>query len=181
MDPQPIPYATPSRRGGPSPEVLTAPTVGWRTAAGAAWLAAVLAVAWGAVTTLCDQEQALASLLARVAGGEPFAPADLVAAVAGRGGFALAVGGLAAVVLYHWPTRRLAWAVVLPVAAGLGTAVAMAADSPAGGWVPGLSGAVALQAGLVYAGTHLGRPLARWLARHLVPPPLRASLVAVWI
>ena len=44
MDPQPISYATPARKdtrpaGGP---VLTGATVGWRTLAGAAWLAGVL-------------------------------------------------------------------------------------------------------------------------------------------
>ena len=40
---------------------------------------------------------------------------------------------------------------------------------------------VAAQAGLVYTGTLLGRPVARWLARRLVPPPLRPAVIALWV
>ncbi len=41
--------------------------------------------------------------------------------------------------------------------------------------------AVALaQAGLAYLGTFAGRPLARWLAAHLLPPPLRAAVSGLW-
>ena len=182
MDPQPIPYATPARKGvpplDPSTDVLTAATVGWRTAVAAAWLAGVLAAAAWAVATLYDQQQG-AGVDAVLTPGRPPPLVGLAWALAGPVAFAVGVGAVAAVVLYHWTVGRLAWVATLPAVAGVGSAFGAAASiNPP---VLGLLATAAVQAGLVYAGTHLGRPVARWLARRLVPPPLRPSLIALWL
>ncbi len=184
MDPQPIPYATPTRRGAPavpspSPEVLTSATVGWRTAAAAAWLAGVLGAAGYAVATFYDQQQGTG--LTSLVGAGP-AVAAWVCTLGPPAAFAVAVGAVAAAVLYHWTAGRLAWVAAGPAVAGVGSALVVAQSSAAGPpALLGLAAVIAGQAAGVYAGTWVGRPLARWLARRLVPPPLRASLVAVWV
>ena len=180
-DPQPIPYATPGRRAAPTGDVLTAATAGWRTAAAAAWLAGTLAAAAYAIITFYDQQQAVAAAPLNLAGGLP-AMASLAVALAGPAAFPVGVGAAAAGTLYFRPVGRLLWVVCLPAVAGCASAVVMAqyaaAPAPA---VLVLAAAVVTQAGLAFAGLQLGRPVGRWLARHLVPPPLRASLIAVWV
>lgn len=175
-DPRPIPYATPIRKGGPTPEGPTG--VGWRTAAGAAWLAGVLSAAAWVVATLYDQQRALP--LELLTAGQVPSPAALIGDYAGSAAFAVAVGAGTAAVLYHRTVGRLAWAAALPAVGGCWSALLLAGQGPTAAAVVGLLGTVAAQAGLVYAGTHLGRPLARWLTGRLVPPPLRPSLLGLW-
>ena len=121
-DPQPLTYATPARQdtrppGGP---VLTGATVGWRTAAGAAWLAGVLGAAGFTLTTLYGQQQSM-PVGSLVAGGLGPSVAGLAADFAGPAAFAAAAGAVAAVVLYHWTAARLAWVAALPAVAGAGS------------------------------------------------------------
>ena len=180
--PQPLPYATPARKdtrppGGP---VLTGATVGWRTAAGAAWLAGVVAGAGYGIATFYGQQQGF-NLNAVVSPGRP-SPVGIVCDLGLPAAAAVAVGAVAAVALYHWTARQLAWVAALPAVAGVWSGLVLAQDQTLGaGTATGLLCVVAVQAALVFAGTHLGRPVARWLARQVVPPPLRAAVVALWV
>ena len=187
MDPkpaEPIPYATPARKGGST--VLTAATVDWRTAAGAAWLAGVLAILAWVAGQFFGQQQATASATFRLSLTDLMTSAPwafLAYTAAGPAAFSVAVGAVAAAVFYNWSVPRLTWFAALPATAGCWSAAT--AVTPDTGLYAGplatVGGIVIAQAGLTYAGTRIGRPLARWLARHLVPPPLRASLIALWV
>ncbi len=93
-------------------------------------------------------------------------------------------GMFAAAALWHWPRHRLPWAAAVPAAAAAwlffnplmsaGPSIPMSTSFP-----PTLI-VTAIQCAGVYAGTRCGRPVARWLAGHLLPPSMSGPLVALW-
>ena len=180
--PPPVtPYASPTTDVPLSADL---PPATWRTAAAAAWLVGVLAAIGTAAVHLCDDQRTLAFALRELTAGRVSLPGLVSVAIASAEAvaFATAAGMVAAAVLYDVPVNRLAWLAAGPAAVGCWSAVMMVTSgAPGPGEVSGLAAAIATQCGLVFAGTRVGRPVARWLARRLLPPPLRVALVSLWV
>ena len=179
--PTPVAYASPAE---PVAMVADVSPAGWRAAAGAAWLAGVLAaVAWAAAK-LAEDQQTIGNTAAWVIlnGSAGRLGSTLISSAAGVAGpvvFALAAGIVVATVLYDRRVNRVAWAAAGPVLVGCWAL--LPGVVAAGPNVLGVTMAVVVQSALVFAGTRVGRPVARWLARHLVPPPLRVAVVSLWV
>ena len=178
---RPVAYASPQTDAPLSADL---PPATWRTAAAAAWLVATLAALAYVAVHLCDDQQTLANVLRdlKPAGVSLVTLVAAVTAGAGPAVFAVAVGMVAAAVGYDRPVNRLAPLAAAPVVVGCWSALMLVTYVvPTVAQLTALVAAIALQCGLVFAGTRLGRPAARWLARRVLPPPLRVHLVALWV
>lgn len=96
----------------------------------------------------------------------------------------LLLGGFAPVALWHVPKRRLAVGAVWPFVAAAGAyGLWVAAENTqfVTAWsLQRLGGYAALQSAAYLAGLRIGRPVARFLAKVIVPPKPRQVLAFLW-
>jgi hypothetical protein len=93
-------------------------------------------------------------------------------------------GGLCVTLLWHWPRRRYAWALVVPL---VPAAVLLAVYASNAGFqlIRGQAAGralvqLAIQALGVLIGVRVGRPVARALVRTIIPPKPRQALAFLW-
>ncbi len=93
-------------------------------------------------------------------------------------------GGLCVSLLWHWPRRRYAWCLLVPVAPAVFLSLIYLANEQyqlIRGPAVGRAALMAAVQGLgVLIGLAVGRPLARALVRTVVPPKPRQALAFLW-
>ena len=183
-DPRPVAYASAGMVVDDAAEVVLPAKAGLGASLAAGWLLVqMLGIAAAFDRFGIDQQRGAFVVSRLLRGSAADVLGDVLRWSAGPLAAAGVFGTFAAAALWHWPRSRLAWAAVVPVVAGVWLMFDPITSRPYGSSsvaVGPLVVVVLVQAFGVVVGTRVGRPVARWLAKQMLPPGLRQLAITLW-